>query len=553
MEEPSSSSESPDCEKDTGAPKSKEASEAASDKCPVCLQVMKSKRKSYAPKCFHSFCYDCLLEWTKIKHNCPLCKRDLDRIVYEIESKYAFKEHYLTVDPEADERRRTMTLPLEIIGYRPATDPYDFFRRRAEHARVEPGAARDASDEEKLNSQHKACFLLNREAAPPEFRSLVYLNSWYANPTQTQANIQISQVDLDNSQEEVLDDSDQESIELAQTRQAIEDATADQKPLFVQYKLVSKFRTISPKWFKNNPASTHRIMQFIYRELKALAAIATQKYRLNQSARHTLLTKMIELIKQLDIKSEQFFLEIGPFIRPTRVARHFIHELHAYARSTCHDLHDYDASVVYYSKADFLSLEENVAESTKPQPICALPVNLNKYRLTERKNSYAPPAAPTRPTFNFFQNMPFAASVNMRVDPGPATQRRRSLVVNLRVLTPPPQAPDDAETTLSDSDHSSFCEEVAPSPKKSPEYIVVSGSEDESSPPAAAVSRSSSVLSLKDVLLSPKKRFKTESMEPGEADEESESRPGTSKELAERHKRKHRRKHHKHRHRSPDH
>ena len=509
---------------------------------------MKSKRKSYAPKCFHSFCYDCLLEWTKIKHNCPLCKRDLDRIVYEVKSKYEFKEHYLTVDPEGDERRRTMTLPLEIIGYRPGTDPHDFFRRRAEHARVEPGA-RDGSDDDKMGSSHKAAFLLNREAASPEFRSLVYLNSWYANPTQTQANIQISQVDLDNSQEEILDDdSNQESIELAQTRQAIEDATADQKPLFVQYKLVNKFRNITPKWFKNNPASTHRVMQFIYRELKGLAAIASQKYRLNQSARHTLLTKIVELIKQIDIKSEQFFLEIGPFIRPTRVARHFTHELHSYARSICHDLSDYDACVVYYTKTDFLSLEENELLN-KPQPICALPVNLNKYRLTERKNNYGllAPMPSSRPNFSFFQNMAFAASMNMRLDHSPV--RPRSMVVNLRVLTPP--RVEDDETTLSDSDHSSFCEEVAPAPKKSPEYIVVSSSPSESED-ESVVSRDSSVMSASDQRSSKKRLKKDRTSANEDNNSDSESRPGTSKEIAERHERKQRRhqhrKQHKHRH-----
>ncbi len=63
-----------DCEKlnNDQADKTSSASSNKTDdeKCAVCLQIF-SKSKSYAPNCFHSFCFECLLEWSNIKHECP--------------------------------------------------------------------------------------------------------------------------------------------------------------------------------------------------------------------------------------------------------------------------------------------------------------------------------------------------------------------------------------------------------------------------------------------------------------------------------------------------
>ncbi|XP_019452244.1 PREDICTED: uncharacterized protein LOC109354299 [Lupinus angustifolius] len=75
--------------------------------CPICLAPM--LQLSYLDKCFHKFCYDCILRWIKVvtgKHSsppsyvkCPLCKRENFSIIYGIDGSY-FRRHYVNQDFE---------------------------------------------------------------------------------------------------------------------------------------------------------------------------------------------------------------------------------------------------------------------------------------------------------------------------------------------------------------------------------------------------------------------------------------------------------------------
>ena len=40
------------------------------------------------------------------------------------------------------------------------------------------------------------------------------------------------------------------------------------------YKQVTRFRESSPRWFNNNPACAHRLLNFLVREVKALYSLA---------------------------------------------------------------------------------------------------------------------------------------------------------------------------------------------------------------------------------------------------------------------------------------
>lgn len=39
----------------------------------ICLQEIRSR--GMLPCCSHEFCYVCILEWSKVTNECPLCKR----------------------------------------------------------------------------------------------------------------------------------------------------------------------------------------------------------------------------------------------------------------------------------------------------------------------------------------------------------------------------------------------------------------------------------------------------------------------------------------------
>lgn len=65
-------------ELDSNEPATNESPAVESDqleKCPVCLQPIIEANASFASSCLHSFCLDCLIQWSRIKYSCPLCKQ----------------------------------------------------------------------------------------------------------------------------------------------------------------------------------------------------------------------------------------------------------------------------------------------------------------------------------------------------------------------------------------------------------------------------------------------------------------------------------------------
>lgn len=45
------------------------------------LFATKKKNKTSGDKCTHTFCYECILSWCKIKNVCPLCKAVIMNLV----------------------------------------------------------------------------------------------------------------------------------------------------------------------------------------------------------------------------------------------------------------------------------------------------------------------------------------------------------------------------------------------------------------------------------------------------------------------------------------
>ncbi|XP_053478191.1 topoisomerase I binding, arginine/serine-rich a [Ictalurus furcatus] len=62
-------------------------------KCPICLD--RFRNVSYADRCFHRFCFRCILEWGKNKAECPLCKQPFSSVYHSVRSEDDFKLHQL--------------------------------------------------------------------------------------------------------------------------------------------------------------------------------------------------------------------------------------------------------------------------------------------------------------------------------------------------------------------------------------------------------------------------------------------------------------------------
>ncbi|KAK3033151.1 hypothetical protein RJ639_036335 [Escallonia herrerae] len=84
------------------------ASSSEPDPCPICLGPY--LQESYLDRCFHKFCYNCILHWTKVvsgKHShhtssvkCPLCKRYVNQdlgnsVFFSRAHKYRLQCYYI--------------------------------------------------------------------------------------------------------------------------------------------------------------------------------------------------------------------------------------------------------------------------------------------------------------------------------------------------------------------------------------------------------------------------------------------------------------------------
>jgi len=53
------------------------------DKCAVCLNNKQTDVIARIDSCSHTFCFPCILEWSKVRAICPLCKQPFNLITRE--------------------------------------------------------------------------------------------------------------------------------------------------------------------------------------------------------------------------------------------------------------------------------------------------------------------------------------------------------------------------------------------------------------------------------------------------------------------------------------
>jgi hypothetical protein len=441
--------------------------EKVAEKCPICLQIFNSKSKSYSSKCFHSFCFECLLEWTKIKDSCPLCKQKFERIIFDIKSNFEFKEYYL--EKEAENAAVQDQPPVQIIAYTLPSSGSRISSSNQNNNMINLNIHLEAASRT-IVTRSKASWELNKEQAPTEFRILVYLKGWYVNPSQMQYDFQVSNIDLelnDNNDKKSSDNSAKNSSDVMTC---------------IGYKMVNKFRMTKPEWFKKNPACTHRLINFINRDLKSLEYVLPQNstYRF----RNYLTDNIMSLLKTYPIESNEFLKELKNYIKPSKYAKHFRHELNAFARSICHDLIEYDAKCVYYSSLDKMPIELQLMNNQTENiiPFKSIPVSLARYKLILDKNSHE--------TDKIHQIIRYE-TINQFLNNNFINNNNNNDNLNFEQ--------DYNDSDSSDSDQSSFCEILTPPPKTPPiEITLEDGTDDENLNNSSICSSSSTDVSLDD-------------------------------------------------------
>lgn len=59
--------------------------------CSICLG--RCCNKCFTDACMHFFCFTCLVEWSKIKAECPLCKKPFRSIIHNVKSENSYDEY----------------------------------------------------------------------------------------------------------------------------------------------------------------------------------------------------------------------------------------------------------------------------------------------------------------------------------------------------------------------------------------------------------------------------------------------------------------------------
>ncbi len=255
------------------------------EKCAICLQII-DKSKSFTSICFHSFCFECLLQWSSIKLSCPLCKTVFDRILFNLKSQVQYKQ--FNVKP--------IIQPSNQAGTSSSLDIIEYNLNDSNNISLESN-----------KSVSKASWLVNNEQAPVEFRILVYLNKWFCCPNQISYHLKIT-----NLMEE-FNIVDKDDLNRANIFNELQSSLKNDTLYLISYRRVRSFRNTKPEFYHQNQACTHRLIQFIYRELKAIACYMSSsklpnnsKFYLNQANRYKLMQLIIIELKKNSITSEQF-------------------------------------------------------------------------------------------------------------------------------------------------------------------------------------------------------------------------------------------------------
>ncbi|XP_045160535.2 E3 ubiquitin-protein ligase Topors-like [Mercenaria mercenaria] len=239
--------------------------------CAICLG--KLENKSFTDSCFHQFCFVCLVEWSKVKAECPLCKQSFKSIVHNVRSYDDYDQYHI---PRPEERN-----PLhELSG--PGGIRFRYRTTVTDH--------RYATLADRINREIESRLLQrpSRSLPIPNYRRLRQpANSDF------RRSIYLQRLKLDTQQ--------------LNTRRRV--------------------RETSPTFFRDNPAQTHRLVPWVNRELNALLQGHGEQVAF-------VLDLIMGLIKRYPIDSEEFYQHVFPYIG--RHTRQFMQEFLTFARSPYH-------------------------------------------------------------------------------------------------------------------------------------------------------------------------------------------------------------------------
>ncbi|XP_060093157.1 E3 ubiquitin-protein ligase Topors [Heteronotia binoei] len=306
-------------------------------KCPICLD--RFENVAYLNRCYHRFCFRCVLEWSKNKAECPLCKQPFRSIIHSMRSDDDFKEYIVRpsengsfASPNGRRFRYRTTLTRE--------------RRTSGFPRRNSSSRRTASPPdngilfESLSSQPPR----RRDA---EMRQMIRrLSSLRQASLEGRSTRQIQEQEIINFRRALY----RSGIRV----RSIEDG--------------GRYRDVSAEFFRRNTACLHRLVPWLKRELTVLFGAHGSLVNIVQ---HIIMSN----VTRYDMESQAFADDLKPFL--LHRSEHFLHEFISFARCPfnidAYDQHaNYDCPAPSYeegsrSDSSIITISPDEADSQDPE------------------------------------------------------------------------------------------------------------------------------------------------------------------------------------------
>lgn len=270
-----------------------ERPESPDSNCAICLG--KLQNKSFTDSCLHQFCFSCLVEWSKVKPECPLCKQGFKSIIHNVRS---------------------------IEDY----DQYDIFRP------VEQPTVSIRNFAQLLVGSNRPAFRF-RTTMVPVIGLLQRVDSFI--PPVYSSGHSHSHSHHGHSRHS--------SGHSHRSGSGGGPATIDRRFIYNQGlwvrrlpDITGRYRKCSPRFLAQNPAQVHRLVPWLHRELSALLGSG----RSCEAA----MTEIMAMVVQHPIRSVEFRNGVETFLGSR--TDHFIHEFHSFAISP-YDTIGYDRYATY--------------------------------------------------------------------------------------------------------------------------------------------------------------------------------------------------------------
>ena len=240
------------------------------NKCAICLGPFENASKT--DSCQHRFCFTCIVEWSKVRHACPLCKTAFETVIHSIKDVNNFKSFILPAETTEDSDG---TISLSYQEIKVFLHEIKQFSENLRGTKLKPKTVPPFIYSSRI---HVFRYLWSRSQgfATSTLRYNIYAHNLYVE----------------------------------------------------SYSIVDKsgrVKECSPSWYRNNPAQTHHLVPWLGRELSALI-----QFEANLIPR--IIDLIIEIVQLFDIKSKEFHEQM---VRYTgEKTQHFQHEFYNFACST---------------------------------------------------------------------------------------------------------------------------------------------------------------------------------------------------------------------------